>query len=208
MNMKVLLGKKLEMSQIFAEDGRVVPVTLIQAGPCTVTTVRENPAGQKTAIIGYGEARNANKAQKGEWKDLGTFAITREFPIGDESVEKGQSIDVAAFAEGEKVNVIGTSKGKGFQGVVRRYNFRGAKATHGTKDQMRMPGSIGALGPQKVFKGTRMAGRMGGERVTVKNLKVVQIDPKNNVIAVKGAIPGARGSFVTITPSDGNVWQK
>ncbi len=206
--MKVLLGKKLEMSQVFKEDGKVVPVTLVQAGPCTVTTVRENPAGHKTAVLGFGHKKSVNKAQKDEWKDLGSFAITREFPIGDEQVEKGQTIDVTTFEEGQKVTVIGTSKGKGFQGVVKRHNFRGSKATHGNKDQLRMPGSIGALGPQKVFKGVRMAGRMGGERVTVKNLEIVQIDTKQNILAVKGAIPGARGSFVTITTSDGNVWHK
>ncbi len=209
MNMKVLLGKKIEMSQVFTDDGRVVPVTLIQAGPCTVTMVRKNPAGQQTAVLGFGEKNKPNKAQKGEWKDLGNFALTREFPVSEEAgIERGQKIDVTAFEPGDKVSISGTAKGKGFQGVVKRHNFSGSPASHGHKDQLRMPGSIGALGPQKVFKGTKMGGRMGGQNVTVKNLEIVQVDTDRNIVAVKGAVPGCRGGFVTITSSDGNVWHK
>ena len=207
--MKVLLGKKLEMTQVFNENGKVVPVTLIEAGPCTVAAVRENPAGVKTKQLGFDTKKSVNKAQKEEWKDLGSFAIVREFPVGDgEELERGQTLDISLFEVGQNVDVIGTSKGKGFQGVVKRHGFSGSPASHGHKDQLRMPGSIGSTGPQRVFKGTRMAGRMGGKQVTVKNLEVVQIDKARNIIAVKGAVPGSRGSFVTIRATDSDVWQK
>ncbi len=207
--MKILLGKKLEMTQVFKEDGTVVPVTLIQAGPCVITAVRKNPSGQQSVVLGFGEAKNIAKPQATEWKDLGSFAITREFPLseGDE-LTKGDKVSVDAFEVGNTINVTGVSKGKGFQGVVKRHGFHGSPASHGHKDQLRMPGSIGAQGPQRVFKGTRMGGRMGGERTTVKNLEVVQIDLENNIMAVKGAIPGSRGGFVTISASEGDVWQK
>lgn len=206
--MKVLLGKKLDMTQIFKEDGTVVPVTLIEAGPCTVTAVKTNPAGTKTAVLGFGAAKRAAKAQREDWKELGVFALTKEFSIPEgEEIARGNTVDVSAFEVGEKIDVIGTSKGKGFQGVVKRHGFHGSPATHGHKDQLRMPGSIGAGGPQRVFKGTRMGGRMGGDRVTVKNLEVVKIDKDNNVIAIKGAIPGSRGSFITLRATEGNVWK-
>lgn len=207
--MKVLLGEKLEMTQMFKEDGSVVAVTLIKAGPCTVANVRQNPAGAQSAVLGYGNSKSVNKPQLGEWKDLGSFAFVREFPLEEgESLERGQKLTASAFEVGQKLSVSGTSKGRGFQGVVKRHGFHGSPASHGHKDQLRMPGSIGAGGPQRVFKGTKMAGRMGGSAVTVKNLEVVNIDEKNNIIAVKGAIPGSRGSFVTLRLSDGNVWQK
>ena len=205
--MKVLLGKKLDMTQVFAEDGTVVPVTLVQAGPCTVTAVKENPAGVKTVVIGYGEGKNIVKAQKGDWKELGAFTATREFALPEgEELERGAKIDASVFETGDTIDVTGTSKGKGFQGVVRRHGFKGSPASHGHKDQLRMPGSIGATGPQRVFKGTRMGGRMGGDRVTVKNLEVVNVDPKNNIIAIKGAVPGSRGSLVIVVGTQGNVW--
>lgn len=205
--MKVLLGKKLDMTQVFAEDGTVIPVTLVQAGPCTVTAIKTNPAGVQTAVLGFGESKHVAKAQREDWKELGSFAVTREFPLPDgEELNRGSVVDVTVFEPGDKINVIGTSKGKGFQGVVKRHGFHGSPASHGHKDQLRMPGSIGSTGPQRVFKGTRMAGRMGGERVTVKNLEVVKVDAKNNVIAVKGAVPGSRGGLVTLVSTDGNVW--
>jgi large subunit ribosomal protein L3 len=207
--MKVLLGKKLEMTQVFREDGKVVPVTLIQAGPCTVASVRKNPAGKMAVQLGFDTKKSVNKAQREEWKGLGTFAMVREFPLADgESYERGHQIDLSIFEIGDNVDVIGTSKGKGFQGVVKRHGFKGGPASHGHKDQLRMPGSIGATGPQRVFKGKRMGGRMGGDQVTVKNLQVVQIDNARNIIAVKGAIPGSRGSFVTIRGTDSDVWHK
>ncbi len=207
--MKALLGKKIEMTQVFKDDGTVVPVTLIEVGPCTVTQVRDSQSGVKRAVLGFGSKKSVAKPQVKEWEGLGTFAFVGEVDLeeGDE-VERGSAVDVSLFEVGQKVNVIGTSKGKGFQGVVKRHGFKGGPASHGHKDQLRMPGSIGAGGPQRVFKGTRMGGRMGGDTVTVKNLEVVQIDASRNVLAVKGAIPGARGSFVRVSKSDGDVWHK
>lgn len=207
--MKVLLGKKIEMTQVFREDGTVTPVTLIQAGPCTVTAVRTNEQGKTTAIIGFGSKKCVNKAQREDWKDLGSFALVQEFPVSaEEGLERGHIVNASVFEVGSRISVIGTSKGKGFQGVVKRHGFHGSPKTHGHKDQLRMPGSIGAGGPQRVFKGVRMGGRMGNDRVTVKNLEIVQIDAENNIIALRGAVPGARGGFVTLMASEGDVWQK
>lgn len=207
--MKAILGKKMEMTQIFREDGTVVPVTLVKAGPCTVTMVRENPQGEATAILGFDTKKSVAKPQKDDWKELGTFAITQEFKLKeDENVERGQKIDVTAFEVGNIVNVIGISKGRGFQGVVKRHHFHGSPKSHGHKDQLRMGGSIGASGPQRVFKGVRMPGHMGQDKVTVKNLEVIKVDAENNLIALKGAVPGSRGSFVTIIATESNVWHK
>ena len=199
--MKAILGKKLNMSQIFQADGTVVPVTLVEAGPCTVTEVKE-----ASVAIGFGKDKNAAKPQLGVWKELGAFAEVREFPK-DGDVKRGDIIDVATFAVGDHVDVTGTSKGHGFQGVVKRHKFAGGPASHGHKDNLRMPGSIGAGGVQRVFKGMRMAGRMGNDRVTVKNLEVVAIDPAKNVLAIKGAIPGAFGSLIAIRARAGKtIW--
>jgi large subunit ribosomal protein L3 len=208
-NMKVLLGKKIEMTQIFREDGSVVPVTLVQAGPCTVTTVKTQPNGQKAVVLGYGNAKHVNKAQRDDWKDLGKFSDLLEVAVDESStLERGSVLDVSVFELGDVIDVTGTSKGKGFQGVVKRHGFHGSPKSHGHKDQMRMPGSIGAGGPQRVFKGMRMGGRMGGDQVTVKNLEIVQVDQANNIIAVKGALPGARGSVVAVRSTKGTIWQK
>lgn len=207
--MKVLLGKKIAMSQVFGANGAVIPVTLVEAGPCTVVGTRQNPAGKQTAMLAFGSKRHVNKAQKGQFGDLGDFRTVREFTLGEgEAVERGSKIDVSTFAVGDTVSIVGTAKGRGFQGVVKRHGFAGAPATHGHKDQLRKSGSIGAGGVQRVFKGMRMAGRMGNNRVTVKNLTVMAVDPERNTLAIKGAIPGARGSMVTIFATDGNVWQK
>lgn len=206
--MKVILGKKLEMTQVFREDGTVLPVTLVEAGPCIVTAVKKNSEGKTTAILGFGSRKNIAKPQREDWKELGAFALTKEFPVGDDMVERGQKIDVSIFEKGTLVDVIGVSKGKGFQGVVKRHGFHGSPKTHGHKDQLRMPGSIGAGGPQRVFKGTKMAGRMGGDKITVKNLEIVEIYPEKNIIAILGAVPGSRGGFVTIRATEGNVWHK
>lgn len=209
MNMHVLLGKKKEMTQIFKEDGSVIPVTILEVGPCTVLEVKTNPRGQRVAVLGFGTKKSQNKAQDGQWGEYGSFAFVKEFPVPDSfEAASGEKISADSFEAGQKVTVTGTSKGKGFQGVVKRHGFKGSKATHGNKDQLRMPGSIGALGPQKVFKGIRMAGRTGGNRVTVKNLEIVEIDATKNIVAIKGAVPGPRNSFVTVMKSDGNVWHK
>lgn len=189
------------MTQIFREDGSVVPVTLIQAGPCTVTDVRTVDANGYGAVqLGYGvqKASRVAKAQLGQWMESGPFQLVREVRVEDPSVyEVGAIVDASIFVTGDKIDVIGTSKGRGFQGVVKRHGFRGSKTTHGNKDQTRMPGSIGATGPQRVFKGMRMAGRMGGDRVTVQNLEIVEVRP-NGLVAVKGAVPGSRNSLIVL----------
>lgn len=199
----------MAMSQVFAADGNVVPVTWIEAGPGTVLGTRVNQAGATVAIVGFGTTKHVNKPQAAIFGDLGAFRLVREIPLAEgETLERGAKVDVTAFATGELVNIVGTAKGRGFQGVVKRHGFSGSPATHGHKDQLRKSGSIGAGGIQRVFKGMRMAGRMGNNRVTVKNLQVVAVDVERNMIALKGAIPGARGSVVTIRATDGNVWQK
>jgi len=207
--MKYLLGKKLEMTQVFREDGSVVPVTLIEAGPVTVAALRKDAQGRSVAIVGFGKDVRAAKPQQKEFGDLGPFAVTRSIRLGEgEQMETGTVLTVSTFAPGDTVAITGTSKGRGFQGVVKRHGFRGHPTTHGHKDQVRKSGSIGAGGIQRVFKGMRMAGRMGGDQVTVKNLEVVTIDPEKNLIGIKGAVPGARGTLITIIATDGNVWRK
>lgn len=189
------------MSQKFREDGTVVPVTLISTGPCRVAQIKtKDKDGTDAVQICFDVVKKLNKPQAGHLKDVGNFRH-----LADVSVEKpseyarGQEIKVSSFALGDKVQVMGTSRGMGFAGVVKRHHFRGHPATHGHKDALRMPGSIGAGGVQRVFKGMRMGGRMGGERVTIKNLEVVEIDEKNNILALKGAVPGKRGAIVLIS---------
>jgi large subunit ribosomal protein L3 len=204
--MKFILGKKIEMSQIFKDDGTVIPVTLVQAGPCVVTDVRNEEKNGYTAVqIGYGTTKHVNKPQQARAKELGPVSMTKEFRVNETELKQGDKIEVSIFAEGDKIDVVGESKGRGFQGVVKRHGFHGSPASHGHKDQLRMPGSIGAQGPQRVLKGKRMGGRMGGERVTVKNLEVVAIDSKNNVLAIKGAVPGARNSVLMIRERAGKT---
>ncbi|MBI5621851.1 50S ribosomal protein L3 [Candidatus Falkowbacteria bacterium] len=204
--MKVILAKKLEMTQKFMADGSVVPVTTVQAGPCLVTQVKNNDKDGYVSIqLGFGKKRILNNPLKGHLKDLENFAYLREFPIEnvgtghDLSVlKRGDKITAETFVKGETVQVTGVSKGKGFQGVVRRHHFHGHPKSHGHKDQLRTSGSIGAGGVQNVFKGTRMAGRMGGDQVTVTNLEIVDVDAKNNLLFIKGAVPGARNGLLLI----------
>ena len=201
--MKFIIGKKLEMTQVW-RDGNVVAVTKVQAGPCVVTQVKNNEKDGYLAVqIGFGEKKEKNikKPQKGHLKKSKTNSrYLREFrtDVSEKNLKIGDKIDVSTFDNGDEIQVIGTSKGKGFQGVVKRHGFKGSKKTHGNKDQLRMPGSIGATGPAHVFKGTKMGGRMGGDRVTVKNLEVVDIDIKNNILLVKGAVPGARNGLILV----------
>jgi len=202
--MKYIIGTKLEMTQAFREDGTSVAVTLIEAGPCTVARVTKDDAGHDVVLIGFGTKKHPAKAQG---KEAFTHLRTLRLKEG-ETLEPGAVISVEAFAVGDEIAVTGTSKGHGFQGVVKRHGFRGHPSTHGHKDQLRKSGSIGAGGIQRVFKGMRMAGRMGGDRVTVKNLEVITIDKERNILGVKGAVPGARGGLVTIHTTDGNVWLK
>lgn len=206
--MKYLLGKKMHMGQLFKEDGLVVPVTYVQVLPCTVAAIKKDEQGHAVALLGTGERKNLNRAQAKQFAEVGTFARIEQVRIEEGSVEVGTVFTAAAFALGELVNVFGITKGKGFQGVVKRHGFAGHPTTHGHKDQVRKSGSIGAGGIQRVFKGMRMAGRMGGEQVTVKNLEIIAVDVENNLIAVKGALPGARGTQVTLMGTDGNVWRK
>ncbi len=214
--MKFILGTKIGMSQIFDEKGNVVPVTVIEAGPCVVTQVKTSEKDGYIAIqVGLGKKKKISKALQGHLKGLDMFRWVREFRVKSQKskvknpddkgekemkieLKRGDTLDASIFEEGEKVKVSGVSKGKGFQGVVKRHGFHGAPASHGTKHNLRAPGSIGSSFPEKVFKGMRMAGRMGSDRVSVKNLRVVKVDPKNNLIAVKGAVPGNRGSLVEI----------
>lgn len=210
--MKFILGTKKNMTQVFHENGSVVPVTRIQAGPCVVTQTRKEASDKSFVQFGFGTQKvfRLSRAEQGHLKDVSfgqtgeTVRVLREVPT-DASVtlKKGDQFTVSVFEKGDKVSVIGTSKGKGFQGVVKRHGFSGSPATHGHKDQERMPGSIGATGPQRVFKGTRMGGHMGDQQVTVKNLEIIEVLPESNELLIKGAIPGARGSIVLITMDGG-----
>ncbi len=197
--MKFILATKLEMSQVFRPDGTVVPVTLVKAGPCVVTQVKSKDTDGYSAIqIGFLEAKKLAKPQEGHLKDLPKLRELREFRVEDGvELKRGDTVEAAAFAAGDVVDVTGTSKGKGFQGVVKRHGFHGHPASHGHKDQLRMPGSIGAGGPQHVFKGRRMAGRMGNETVTVKNLEVIEVRDAG-ILALKGAVPGPRNAILEI----------
>lgn len=199
--MKFILGKKIQMSQVFKEDGQVVPVTIVVAGPCVITQVKEkNSSGYNAAQMGFIEVqeRKVKKPQRGHLKDLPLLKELHEFVDESGELKRGDKITVANFEVGEKVGVTGVSKGKGFQGVVRRHGFAGGPATHGHKDNLRMPGAIGAGGVQRVFKGLRMAGHMGSDQVTVKNLEIIETDSQNNILKIKGALPGARNSLLII----------
>lgn len=201
--MKFISGKKLSMTQIWSGDV-VMAVTPVLAGPCTITQVKSKVKDGYDAVqLAYGERKEKNikKPQLGHYKKAGVKpAHVREFKIDNTADLKiGDTITVGTFAVGDKINVTGVSKGKGFQGVVKRHHFAGFRKTHGNKDQERMPGSIGPKGPAHVFKGTRMAGRMGGDRVTTTNLEVMAIDEEKNIIFVKGAVPGAINGFITIS---------
>ena len=199
--MKFILGTKQKMTQVFDETGKVFPATVVSAGPVTVTQVKNSDTdGYESIQIGFGQEKEKNlkKAQKGHFGELGSFKTLREFRIATGEAQKGDVIDVTAFEIGDKVNVSAISKGKGNQGVVKRHNFAGGPRTHGNKHSERRPGSIGSTGPQRVLKGLKMAGRMGGDRITVKNLKVLQIDKDTNTLVISGAIPGRPGTLIEI----------
>lgn len=200
--MKALLGTKIGMTQILSEDGTATPVTLIQAGPVTVTQVKSlEKDGYNAVQVAFGSGKNLSKAVAGHVKSSKTSPkYIREFRVEEltDELSIGSTIDVSAFALGDHVSATGTSKGKGFAGTVKRHNFNTSKSTHGGNGNVRKPGSIGSMYPQKVFKGKRMAGRMGGERVTVKNLEVAYLDAENNLIGLKGAVPGPRKSLIIV----------
>lgn len=188
------------MSQIFDKEGNVIPITLVKVLPNVVIQAKtKDKDGYAAVQVGTGErkAKNIKKTQTGHFKELGNFRHVKEFRT-NETFERGQKIDLSVFQEGDKVKVTGISKAKGFQGVVKRHGFHGAPATHGTKHAHREPGSIGATWPQRVIKGMRMAGRMGGARVTTEGLKIAKVDAENNMLAIKGAVPGKRGTLLEI----------
>lgn len=200
---KFILAEKKEMTQKFAENGSVIPVTKVVAGPCVITQIRDKAKDGYSAVqIGFGFKKNLSKALKGHLKDTGSFRYLKEFRIEEQEAEKlkvGDKITVGVFENSDLVKVTGTSKGKGFQGVVKRHGFHGSPASHGHKDQLRMPGSIGATGPAHVFKGTKMGGRMGGNQTTVSNLGIIEVNSENNEIFIKGAVPGARNNLLLIS---------
>ena len=206
MTLNGIIGKVIGGTQFFHEDGSSDAVTVIQAGPCTVT---ENKSverdGYESIQLGYQPARRANKPTAGHMVKSGgkSFRYLREFRLDSEAeLSLGDEVGVSIFETGEKVTITGTSKGKGFQGGVKRYNFRGGPKTHGQSDRHRAPGSIGAGStPGRVIKGMRMAGRMGGQKVTVKNLQLVHVDSDRNLLVVKGAVPGVKDSLLTIRKS-------
>ena len=200
--MKALLGTKIGMTQIISKDGVAIPVTLIQAGPVTVTQVKTVESDGYNAVqVAFGEGKNLSKAVAGHVKaSKVTPKYIREFRVETlpEEVVVGSTIDVTTFAVGDVVDATGTSKGKGFAGNIKRHNFNRHKKTHGGKGNTRRPGSIGSMYPQKVFKGKRMAGRMGHEQVTVKNLVVSYVDAENNLIGLRGAVPGPKKGLIVI----------
>ena len=207
---KFLLGKKIGMTQVFKEDN-AIPVTLIESGPNFVTQVKTKEKDGYSAVqIGFGarKEKNIKKPQRGHLakipnskSQIPNLRWLKEFRVENSELKIGDEIKIDTFAPGDKVTAIAISKGKGFQGVVKRHGFHGGPKSHGQKDRHRAPGSIGASWPQHVIKGMKMAGRMGGDRITVKNLEVVEVDKENNLIALKGAIPGRRGTLVMIKNS-------
>ncbi len=195
------LGKKIGMSQVFREDGQVVPVTVIEAGPCSVTQIKtEQTDGYAAVQLGFGQVKRLNKPRAGHLKNSELSRYLREVQADDATeFEVGQRIGVDIFEPGELVDVIGRSKGRGFAGVMKRHGFHGGPRTHGQSDRARAPGSIGGgTTPGKVYKGLKMAGHMGNRRVTVKNLEVVQVDTERNLLLLKGGVPGAPNGLLMI----------
>jgi len=201
---KGLIGKKIGMTQLFDENGKVIPVTVVEAGPCTVVQKKtiEND-GYAAVQVGYGDVKvtKVNKPMAGHFKkaDVAPKKVLKEFRLEDtDSVNVGDILKVDLFAVGDRVDVVGTSKGKGTAGVIKRWNFSRLKETHGTGPVHRHGGSLGVIDPARIFKGKKMAGHLGTEKVTVQNLDVVKVDVENNLIAIKGAIPGPKNGIVVI----------
>lgn len=207
--MRFIIGKKIKMTQIPAINSELlVPVTLIKAGPCYVTQIKhKNKDGYTAVQIGFEEAKKLTKPLEGHLKKANKkLRFLKEFKLPPEEINNkfkvGNLINISIFKPGDKVKVTSKSKGKGFQGVVKRWHFRGVSKTHGTKHAHRQPGSIGIGGHQKVMKGKKMPGRTGNKTITINNLEILSIDEKNNLIAVKGAVPGHRNTIVTIQTKD------
>ncbi len=196
--MKFILGKKQGMSQVFDQQGKVTPVTVIEAGPCFVIQVKQKKQdGYQAVKLGFNKLKQENKKSR---KNKQEYKYIKEFCIPDEDLKlkSGDRITVETFNKGEKVKVSGISKGKGFQGVVKRHGFSGGPASHGHRHVLRTPGSIGSAFPQRVTKGKKMPGHTGAEQRTVTNLEIMKVDKENNLLAVKGAIPGAIGGLIKI----------
>ncbi len=201
--MSGLIGKKIGMTSLFDENGKNIPCTVLEVGPCVVTQVRTKEVdGYEALQLGFDDKKKATKAAIGHAKKAGTVAKRKvvEFQGFEEEYKLGDTITVEHFIEGEFVDVAGTSKGKGFQGVVKRHGFAGVgQATHGQHNRLRAPGSIGAASyPARVFKGMKMAGQMGNKTVKVQNLKVLKVVPEKNLLVVKGCVPGHKNAYVTI----------
>lgn len=199
---QALLGKKLGMTQIFSEDGEAIPVTALEVGPCVVTQIRNDETDGYEAIqLGFADSKRLNSPERGHQRGAkSSKRYLREVPAVDISeYEVGQVLDCSLFEVGSQVDVTGISKGKGFAGVVKRHHFAGGPKTHGQSDRHRAPGSIGSSAtPGRVFKGTRMAGRMGNDRVTVLNLQVEHVDPEKNLVLVRGSVPGRNNGLLII----------
>jgi|TARA_B100001146_G_scaffold8437_1_gene7066 large subunit ribosomal protein L3 len=204
--MRGLIGKKIGMTQIFNDGGQAIPVTVVEGGPCVVTQVKTDASDGYDAIqVGYGERKNkhSNKALNGHFQKAKTDVkrVLAEFvPVPDYEYKTGQEFGVSLFKEGEYVDVAGTTKGKGFSGVMKRHGFKGGPKTHGQREHPRSAGSIGqASDPSRVFKGMKMAGQYGNKRMTVRNLEVILVDSEKNQILLKGAVPGAKNGIIFIT---------
>lgn len=201
--MKFILGKKIGMTQVFGQENQVIPVTLIETGPCYVIQIKtEGQDGYSAVQLGFEgiKEKKVGRSQKGHFKKASSpnLRFLREFKMEKPEFKLGDKIDVAAFNPGEVVRITSVSKGKGFQGVVKRHGFSGMPASHGTKHTQRAPGSIGSAFPERVLKGRKMAGRMGGDKITIQGLEIAQVDKENNLLAVKGAVPGRKGALLKI----------
>ncbi len=199
-----IIGRKVGMTQFFRENGNAEGVTVVEAGPCVVVQLKtEATDGYNAAQLGFGKAKKLTRAEKGHLKELGDFRYLRESRLDDTSgIKVGDSIDVSLFQPGERVNVTGITKGKGYAGVVKRHGFHGGPKTHGQSDRHRAPGAIGSTTtPGRIIKGRRMAGRMGNNRFTARNLEVIQADKEKNLLIIRGAVPGAKNGIVIIGKS-------
>ena len=200
--MKALITRKVGMASIIADDGALTPVTLLSASPCVVTQVKTVDTDGYTAVqLGFEEAKKVAKPQEGHFKNSGVMPkVVREMRVEEveEGLTSGSKLEADVFNVGDVVNVTGISKGKGFAGTIKRHNFQRGRKTHGGNGNVRKPGSIGSMYPQKIFKGKRMAGQMGHEQVTVRNLKIALVDTVNQVIGVVGAVPGPRKGIIIV----------
>ena len=199
-----IIGRKLGMTQMFRDSGKAEAVTAVAAGPCTVIQLKkDSKEGYNAAQLGFGEAKKMKSARKGHLKEMGNYRYLREIRLTDtKGIKVGDSVDVSMFEPGDIIDITGISKGKGFAGVVKRYNFAGGPKTHGQSDRHRAGGSIGAgTSPGRVLKGTKMPGHMGNEQVTARKLEVIQVDSEKNIMLVKGAIPGAKNGILLIKKS-------